>query len=128
MKLKVYVCSLEFPTDGFIDKEGARHACADAQGTAFQGLQRVAGILGKRYLSDEERKVLMQVEGFCKNNGLEYEIIDLGTMSFLARLRLRMKGVRAPAVCCGEKMVLGVPCEEDFEMLLGDSRTENKVA
>jgi len=48
---------------------------------------------------------------------LEYRVIDLGAMSFLARLKLRMKGVNAPAVCFGEKMLLGVPSEEDLKKL-----------
>lgn len=60
----------------------------------------------------------MRVEDFCKNNGLEYDIIDLGTMSFLARLRMRMKGVNAPAVRCGEKILCGVSSEEDLKKLL----------
>jgi hypothetical protein len=60
----------------------------------------------------------MRVEDFCKNNGLEYNIVDLGIMSFLARLRLRMKGVNVPAICCGEKIICGVPSEEDLKKLL----------
>lgn len=116
-KLKVYICNVEIPTVGFVDKEGALHACAQAQKTAFQGLERFSS-LGNRYLSDEQRGVLMRVEDSCKNNGLECEIIDLGTMSFLARLKLKMKGLKNPAVSCGEKIVYGVPGEEDFKELL----------
>ncbi|MGC9346205.1 MAG: hypothetical protein ACP5ER_05395 [Candidatus Bathyarchaeales archaeon] len=94
VKLEVYVCSLEIPTVGFVDKEGAMHACAQAQKTAFQGLERFSSIGGNRYLSDEEREVLMCVEDFCKDNGLEFEVVDLGIMGFLARLKLKMKGLR----------------------------------
>lgn len=60
----------------------------------------------------------MRVEDFCKNNGLKYEIIDLGTASFLARLKLKMKGLETPAVSRGEKIVYGLPSEEDFKELL----------
>lgn len=116
-KLKVYIHSLEIPTVGFIDKEGAMHACAQAQKTAFQGLERFSS-LGNRYLSDEQREVLMRVEDFCKNNGLEFKVIDLGTISFLARLKLKMKGLNTPAIFCGEKIIYGVPSEEDFKELL----------
>jgi len=116
-KLKVYIHSLEIPTAGFVDKEGAMHACARAQKTAFQGLERFSG-LGNRYISDEQREVLMQVEDFCKNNGLDYKIIDLGTISFLARLKLKMKGLETPAVSCGEKIIYGLPSEEDLKELL----------
>ena len=116
-KLKVYIHSSEIPTVGFVDKEGAMHACAQAQKTAFQGLEQRSSLLGNRYLCDEDKEALMRVEDFCKNNGLQYNIIDLGTMSFLARLRLRMKGVNAPAICYGEKMLYGVPSEEDLKKL-----------
>jgi hypothetical protein len=117
-KLKIYVHSLEIPTIGFVDKEGAMHACAQAQKTAFQGLERFSAIGGNRYLSEEERDFLRRVETFCKGNGLEFEVADLGTMSFLARLKMKMKGVRTPAVCCGEKIVYGVPGEELLRELL----------
>lgn len=116
-KLKVYIHSSEIPTVGFVDKEGAMHACAQAQKTAFQGLEQRSSLFGNRYLCDEDREVLMRVEDFCKNNGLEYNIVDLGNMSFLARLRLRMKGVNAPAICCGEKILYGFPSEEDLKKL-----------
>jgi hypothetical protein len=117
-KLKIYIHSSEIPTVGFVDKEGAMHACAQAQKTAFQGLGQRSSLLGNRYLCNEDEEVLMRVEDFCKNNGLEYNIIDLGTMSFLARLRLRIKGVNAPAICCGEKILYGGPSEEDLKKFL----------
>jgi len=119
-KLKIYVHSLEIPTVGFVDKEGAMHACAQAQKTAFQGLERFSRIGGNRYLSDEQREVLMRVENFCKDNGLEFEVVDLGTISFLKRLKLKMKGLKTPAIGCGEKILYGVPREEDLKELLKD--------
>ena len=117
-KLKVYVHSSRIPTVGFVDKEGAMHACAQAQRTAFEGLGQRGSLLGDRYLRSGDEQVLMNVEDFCKNNGLKYDIVDLGTMSFLARLRLRIKGVNAPAIRCGERMLYGVPSEEDLEKFL----------
>jgi glutaredoxin len=127
-KLKVYIHTFEIPTVGFVDKEGAMHACAQAQKTAFQGLGQRSGLLGNRYLCNEDEEVLMLVEGFCKSNGLEYDIIDLGTMSFLARLRLRMKGVNSPAICCGEKIIWGVPSEEDLKKLLRRNQKATRLA
>ena len=118
MKLRVYVQSFEFPTVGFVDKEGAMHACAQAQKTAFQGLQHFSGLFGNRYLTDEEREVLARVEDFCKNKGLEFQIIDLGTMNFLSRLKLKMKGLETPAICCGATTLYGVPSDEDLKGLL----------
>jgi len=118
-KLKVYVHSLEIPTVGFVDKEGAMHACAHAQKTAFQGLKNLSNTIGNRYLSDEEREVLIRAESFCKKSGLELEVVDLGTIAFLTRLKLKMTGLKTPAVRCGEKIVYGVPSEEDLIELLG---------
>jgi hypothetical protein len=117
-RLKVYVHSFEVPTVGFVDKEGAMHACAQAQKTAFQGLERRAGLFGKRYLSDEDREVLMRIEGYCKNNALEYEVVDVGRLSFLAKLGLRLKGIKTPAICSGEKTLCGIPSDEDIKKLL----------
>ena len=117
-ELKVYVHSHELSTLQFVDKEGAMHACAQAGKTAFQGLGSVSNLLGNRYLCDEDRKALTSVEECCKGNGLEYEVIDLGAMSYLQRLRLRMKGIKTPAVCCGNKTLRGVPSEESLRGLI----------
>jgi hypothetical protein len=116
-KLKVYVHSLELSTLEFVDKEGAMHACAQAGKTAFQGLERVSNLLGDRYLCDEERRALTFIEEYCRNNGLEYEVIDLAAMSFLQKLQLRMKGIKAPAVCYEEEIVRGIPAEDDLRKL-----------
>ena len=117
-ELRVYVRSFEVPTVGFVDKEGAMHACAQAQKTAFQGLERHAGLFGKRYLPDDDLEVLMRIESYCKNNALEYQVVDVGRLNFLARLRLRLKGVRTPAICSGEKTLCGIPSDEAMGKLL----------
>ena len=117
-KLKVYVHSLEVPTVGFVDKEGAMHACAQAQKTAFQGLEHHADLFGRRFLSDEDREVLMRIDIFCKKNALEYEVVDVGRMSFLAKLGLRKKGIKTPAICLGERTLCGLSSDEDMKKLL----------
>jgi hypothetical protein len=122
-KLKVYVHSFEVPPVNLIDKEGATqpwahnaipwsHAGAQAQKTAFQGLESRAGLFGKRYLSDEDREVLTRIENFCKKSNLEYEVVDV------AKLGLRGKGIKTPAICLGEKKLCGIPSEEDMKKLL----------
>jgi len=126
-KLKVYLHSLEFPTVGFVDKEGAMHACAQAQKTAFERLGSLSGLFGNRYLNDEEREVLMRVEDFCRSNGLEFEIVDVGPMNFLSRLKLRMKGLKTPSVCCGEKVLQGVPTEEGLRRLLNQPELQGQI-
>jgi len=65
-----------------------------------------------------KREFLMRIKDLCEKNSLEFEVIDLGTISFLRRLKLKMKGLKAPAIICGEKIVYGVPSEEDLKKLL----------
>lgn len=122
-KLVVYVHSLEAPTIGFVDKEGAMHACAQAQKTAFKGLEQVSSILGNRYLPDDERKALMMLEGFCEHSNLEREIIDLGTAGFWTRLKARTKGLKTPAISFGQKLFCGVPSEKELQELLKAEET-----
>lgn len=124
-KLKVFVCSSSIPAVGFVDKETAVHEqCVGyairsrAQETAFEGLKRVSGIVGNRYLSDEDLETLKRVEEFCNSNGLEFEVVDVGAMNFIQKLQLRLRGVRAPAVSYGDKIFLGVPSEEDLTKIL----------
>jgi hypothetical protein len=115
LKLTVYVHSLELPTTGFVDMEGARHACAQAQKTAFTRLERFSSLFGNRYLSDEEREFLLRTDVFCKEHGLNLEIIDLGTVDFLEKLKLKIKGVTTPAICCGKRIIHRLPSEEDVK-------------
>lgn len=115
LKMKVYVHSLELPTTGFVDMEGARHACAQAQKTAFTGLERFSSLFGNRYLTDEEREFLLRTDVFCKEHGLNLEIIDLGTVGFLEKLKLKIKGVTTPAICCGKRIIHRLPSEEDVK-------------
>jgi len=116
-KVKVYIHSFEIPTVGSVDKEGALHACAQAQRTAFQGLKCLPG-LGDRYLLDDQLEVLRRVEDFCSSNGVEFEVVDFGTIGFLRSLRLKMKGLKDPAIGCGEKTIYGVPSERDLKELV----------
>ena len=94
------------------------HACAQAQKTAFQGLEHHAGLFGKRYLPDGDREVLTRTENFCKSNALEYEVVDVGSLNFLAKLALRKKGIKTPAICTGKRTLCGVPSDEDMKRLL----------
>lgn len=118
--LKVYVRSFEIPTVGFIDKEGAMHACgaAQAHANAFQGLAQHAGLFEKRCLSDEDREFVMKIDVFCQSNALKYEVVDVGTMSFFAKLGLRMKGIKTPAICVGDRTFCSIPPDKDLKKLL----------
>jgi hypothetical protein len=118
-RLMVYVRSFELSTLQFVDFEGARHACAEASKTAFQGLGSVSNLLGNRYLCDKDREALTLVQECCKHSGLEYEVVDLGTMSYLQKLRLRISGIKTPAICYEDKTLCGVLTEESLRRLVG---------
>ena len=68
--------------------------------------------------SARDREVLTRVENFCKNNALKYEVIDVGNMSFLAKLALRKEGIRTPAISARKRTLCGVPSDEDMKKLL----------
>jgi len=46
---------------------------------------------------------------------LNLEIIDLGTVGFLEKLKLKIKGVTTPAICCGIRIIHRLPSEEDMK-------------
>ncbi|MBS7616245.1 hypothetical protein KEJ45_03485 [Candidatus Bathyarchaeota archaeon] len=117
-KIKVYVYSFSVPTVGFVDRDGAVHACAHAQKTAFEGLERISNIFGNRYLSDEDGEALERLKKFCSNNGLEFEVVDVGAMNFANKLRLRIKGVQIPSIEYRNKIFKGIPSEENLKKIL----------
>lgn len=120
-KVKVYVYSSKISTLGFVDKEGAQHACAQAGSTAFAGLRHFPGSMEDRYLSDSERRAIVAVEDFCRKKGLECEVVDLAGKGFLAKMRLRLRGLmRLPTVSFREKVVCGVPTEETLKKLVAE--------
>ncbi len=118
-RIQVYVYSARISTLGFVDKEGAQHACARAGSTAFSGLQRFPGAMDDRYLTDEERNAIILVESFCKHRGLEYEVVDLAGKSFLGRMKFMLKGVASfPVITFEGKTVQGIPTEQALEELV----------
>lgn len=122
-KIKVYVYSLKVSTLGFVDKEGAQHACAQAGSTAFSGLKHYPGAMDNRYISEEEKKAIIAVENFCAKKGYEFEVVDLATAGFFTKIRLKAKGLmNFPAISYGEKIIHGVPTEDALAKLV-----ENKV-
>lgn len=119
-KLKVYVNSFEIPASGFVDKEGRVHACAQAQKTWAEGLEKFSGVLGSRYLSEEEKQALVQVESFCNNYDLEFEVVDLAKVNLFSKLRWWIKRLRTPSIGYMEKMFRGTPTMEDVRQLVGE--------
>lgn len=119
-KLKVYVNSFEIPTVGLVDKEGRVHACAKAQKIWAEGLEKFSGVLGSRYLSDEEKQALVQVESFCNNYDLEFEVIDLAKANLFTKLRWWTKRLQTPSIGYKEKIFRGTPTTEDIRQLVDE--------
>jgi glutaredoxin len=118
-RIKIYVYSFEISTLDFVDKEGALHACAQAGSGAFSGLRRYSGVLDKRYLCEKDRTAIVVVEGFCKEKGVDYEIVDVATVGYLNKMKYWMRGLRKfPTVAFRGKVFHGVPTEEAIEKLV----------
>jgi hypothetical protein len=118
-RIKVYVYSTAVSTLEFVDLEGARHACAHAGSSAFQGLKYYPGTMDNRYLSEEERKAIDLVAQFSKENGLEFEIVDLANCGLMTKTKLFFKGIRnVPTITYRGKRIEGLPNEENLKALL----------
>jgi hypothetical protein len=123
IRIRVYVYSSAVSALGFVDKEGAQHACAQTGGSAFAGLQHHAG-MSNRYLSDGEKSAIIAVEAFCKTRGgFDYEVVDLALEGYFAKAKCWLKGLRnLPAVALEKGVICGVPTEEDMKKLVAGER------
>ncbi len=118
-KIKVYVCSVsDIPTAGFVDKEGAMHACARAGNMPFEALRNYPGGMDGKLISSEEKSAIISVELFCKRNGYQFDIVDFAKLSFWSRRRLRKDVKSFPAISCGERFLCAVPTEDDLRDLV----------
>lgn len=118
-KIKLYVQSFDISTLGFIDKEGAQHACARAGKTVFSGLKHYPGSKLGRVLSEEERRAIRNVERFCERTNHELEVVDIGTIGFFRKVKLKVKGLtNVPAISYKDRVIHGVPTEENLKNLV----------
>jgi glutaredoxin len=119
-RIVVYIYSLgQIPTQDFIDREGAIHACARAGSLPFEKMAHYPGDLNGHLLSVEEKNAIAAVEAFCKKNGYHFEIVDFAELNFLSKIKLKRKGVKTfPTISCGEKFLYGVPHEKELEELV----------
>ena len=69
------------------------------------------------FLSEDQIKIVDTAVEICKENNLEYEIIDIGNLNFLSKMKLFFKGIRAPAVAFGGKKIEGMHTKEDLKAL-----------
>lgn len=119
-KITVYIYSVaQIPTLGFVDKEGALHACAQAGNLPFDVMKHYPSSMNGNLISPEEKNTITSVETFCRKNGYQFEIVDFARLSFLSKIKLKRKGVKSfPTVSYGEKFLCSVPTEDDLNMLV----------
>jgi len=121
-KIKVYVCSLrEISALDFVDKDSMGHPCVTSRHDICTGLKNLPAGSWDGYLIGEEAKVLDVVSEFCRENGVEYEVVDITNLRFLSKMKLVFKRIKAPAVSFKGKSIEGIPTKEDLEVLIANS-------
>ena len=121
-KIKVYISSLRgISTLDFVDKDSMGHPCVTSQHDVCSGLKHSPAGSWDGYLTDTERKVLDVVSKFCKENGLEYEIVDITNLSSISKMKLVFRGIKAPTIIFKGLKIEGVPTKEDLKVLIAKS-------
>jgi hypothetical protein len=116
-KIRLYINSVEPSAVDYIDMKSVEHPCSQAGKRAFQGLRNLQW-RSSGFVSDEERKAIDLVEQFSRENGLEYEIIDLAKAGVATRLKFIMKGWKAPTTIWEKETLKGLPTKEQLALIL----------
>lgn len=122
-RIKVYVCSFKgISTLDFVDKDSLGHPCVTSRhgDDIFSGFKHLPTGSLNGYLTDEEIRVFDVVSEFCKENGLEYEIVDITNLSFISKMQLVFKGIKAPTISFKGKKIKGIPTKEDLKALIAN--------
>jgi hypothetical protein len=119
-RIRVYVSSFEISTFDYVDKESVGHPCVTSRHgeDIFAKFKHLPERSWDGYLSDNQLKAVNMVDEFCKENGLEYEVVDIASVSFVSRMKFMFKGIKAPTISFKGKKIEGVPTEEDLKVLV----------
>lgn len=119
-RIRVYVSSFEISTFDYVDKESIGHPCVTSRHgeDIFAKFKHLSERSWDGYLSDNQLKAVNMVDEFCKENGLEYEVVDIASMSFVSRMKFMFKGIKAPTISFEGKKIDGVPTKEDLRVLI----------
>ena len=93
------------------------HACDSPGERISSGVQHMPRDISG-FISDEERKAIDLVEQFSKENGLDYEIIDLAKAGRKTQLNFIMKGWKVPVISIGNETITRLPTKEELASLL----------
>ena len=119
-KIKVYVCSLNgVSTLEYADKSSMGHPCVTGRGgDIFSGFKHLPTGSWNGNLLDDQRRTVDVVREFCEENELEYEIVDIANLGLTNKMKLMVKGIKAPTIIFREKKIEGVPTKEDLQILI----------
>jgi len=116
-RIKVYINSVELSTLDFVDVLSLGHSCDQPGERISSGIKCMPrGSSG--FISDEERKAIDLVKQFSKENGLNYEIIDLTKAGPMTRLKFVLKGWKVPVISIENETIIGLPTKEQLESIL----------
>ena len=116
-KIRVYVSSVEPSTCEYVDMHSLEHPCSQARDRAFEGLQCLPG-KSSGFLSDEEMKAVDLVEQVSRENGLEFETVDLANSRFTVKMKFYLKGWKTPLITYKGVAIKGLPTREELQAFL----------
>jgi len=116
-KIKVYVKTVEVSVLDFSNVLTLGHTCDSPEERISSSMQHMPRDLSGS-ISDEERKAIDLVEQFSKENGLDYEIIDLTKAGRMTQLNFIMKGWKVPVISIGNETITRLPTKEELASLL----------
>ena len=118
-KVKIYVCTLDgVSVFDYVDKESIGHPCVTSRHAEdlFTEWKHFPGSNG--VLPQEQKDFVDRTIGICKKNNIEYEIINMAKLSFMSKMKLALKGLKAPVIMYGKTKINGLPKEEDLKAMI----------
>jgi len=116
-RIKVYIKTFEISPLDISNVLTLGHGCDSPGERISAGMGHIRGD-SSGCVSDEERKAIDFVEQFSKENGLDYEIIDLTQAGPMANLKFIIKGWKVPVISVGNEAIMGLPTKEQLESIL----------
>ena len=116
-RIKVYINSVELSTLDFADPLSLGHPCDQPGERISSGIKHMPKH-SSGFISDEEKKAMDLVEQISRENGLNYEIIDLARAGSMTRLKFVLKGWKVPVISIENETIIGLPTKEQLESIL----------
>lgn len=116
-KIKVYIRTFEMSPLDVSNVLTLGHAC-DSPGERISAGTKHMGRGSTAWVSDEDRKAVDFVDQFSRENGLDYEIVDLAKAGLMTKLKFIVKGWKVPVVSVGNEAIMGLPTKEQLEAIL----------